>query len=159
MPGRISRSGCFFSFLFFSTLGLDDRVVADTFGRSESTGSTLGIEMLDGNLVMMLPLTFPFFVYIPDSDRVTDLCTEQIPASKDAFNRLGSLGPTSCANNLVALITTYEFPQSTSWHLGTGTPLNYVNIANMHQACNRNHDLLYRIISTHLSWGSSNRAK
>lgn|GEM_PF-4953250 len=76
---------------FFSTSDLDDRIVADTFGRRKSAGSTLCIEVLDCNLVVVLPLPVPFFMYVSDSDRVTDLRTKQVPASKDVFNGLGSL--------------------------------------------------------------------
>lgn len=64
-----------------STIDLDDRIVAYAISWDKSTDSTFCVKVLYHNLVMVLPLAVPFFVYIADCDRVADLCTKQVPAS------------------------------------------------------------------------------
>lgn len=64
-----------------SAIDLDDRIVTYAISRDKSTDSALCVKVLYHNLVMVLPLAIPFFVYIADRDRVAYLCTKQVPAS------------------------------------------------------------------------------
>jgi hypothetical protein len=81
---------------------LDYRIVAYAFSRRKSTGGTLCVKMFDDYLVVVLPLTVPFFMHICDNDRVTYLSATQISASKDVFDSLCYFRPTLRTKYLAA---------------------------------------------------------